>query len=83
MVLKSIPFKSEVIQNVLFHDLNLTKKQKRLLFKKYGGQRKQLQLLTKKSNSPAKKKKILTQVGGSLSAILSIALPILTSLFAK
>lgn len=80
---KSINTLSEVIQNVLFHDLNLSKKQKRMLFKKYGGQRKQLKLLTNKSNSTAKKKKILTQVGGSLGAILGIALPILTSLFTK
>ena len=37
---KSINILSEVIQNVLFHDLNLTKAQKRMLFKKYGAQHK-------------------------------------------
>ena len=77
---KSIKILSEVIQNVLFRDLNLSKKQKRMLAKKYGNKQKQLKLLAKKSNSTANKKKILTQVGGSLSAILGIALSILSSL---
>lgn len=77
---------SEVLNNILFNDIGLSLKTKRLLSKKYKGKQKQLKVFEKVDQKPfnqkliAQKRKILKQEGASLGLILATALPILSQL---
>ena len=70
----------EVIHNVFFHQLNLNKKTKRNLKKKYQAKKSLMRILSDKSKPVKARKRILIQEGSNLGYIFSLAASILAKL---
>ena len=76
----AIDIVGECIHNVLFENCNLKNKTKIDLRRKFKSKEKQLRILADRRKPFQKRKSVLIQEGGSIGAILGIALPLLTNL---
>lgn len=79
---KSINDICECLYNVIFTDLNLTKKKKAIL-KRHIRKFPHIKQVTNANIAVSKRRAALTQHGNGLGLILSAVLPLLTSLFSK
>ena len=70
----------EVVHNVFFHQLNLNKKTKQKLKKKYQTKKSLIQILSDKTKPVRVRKKILIQEGSGFGYIFSLAVTLLAKL---
>ena len=71
---------SEVVYNVLFNKLELSKSQKLRIKKEYQKEKKNLKEISKRRSSVKKRRKLLSQHGGGLGTILGKRLHVLKPL---
>ena len=79
----SVNFICECVFNVCFTDLKLSRNKRKKLKSKLKSQEKVLRYLARKDNSVKNRRKKLVQSGGYIGTLLSIAIPVLTSIFSS